>query len=92
MRCISDCVKLNCNVSNARHNMVVCETGKIKCARHECWVIVSRNCLGLIREVVTCQSSHHFLYIYKSSRVVSMRIMRSLNYASHIVYGCARGF
>jgi hypothetical protein len=30
MRCSSDCVKLNGNVSGARHHMVVCETGKYK--------------------------------------------------------------
>jgi hypothetical protein len=30
MRCSSDCVKLNRNVSSARHNVVVCETGKYK--------------------------------------------------------------
>jgi hypothetical protein len=41
--------------------------GKIRCARHECLVVVGRNCLGLNREVVTCQSSHRFLYVYKSS-------------------------
>jgi hypothetical protein len=68
MRCSSDCVKLNGNVSSAHHNMVVCETGKIKCARHECLVVVGRNCIGVIGEVVTCQGSHHFLYIYKSSQ------------------------
>jgi hypothetical protein len=28
--------------------------GKIKCARHECLIIVGRNCFGLYREVVTC--------------------------------------
>jgi hypothetical protein len=42
--------------------------GKIECARHECLVIMGRNCLGLIREVVTCRSSHRFLYVYKSSQ------------------------
>jgi hypothetical protein len=42
--------------------------GNIRCARHECSVGISRNCSGLIREVVTCQSSHRFLYVYKSSR------------------------
>jgi hypothetical protein len=41
--------------------------GKIRCAQHECSVDVGRNCFGLCREVVTCQSSHRFLYIYKSS-------------------------
>ena len=35
--------------------------GKIECARHKCLVIIGRNCFGLIREVVTCQSSHRFL-------------------------------
>jgi hypothetical protein len=30
MRCSSDCVKLNGNVSSARRHMVVCETGKYK--------------------------------------------------------------
>jgi hypothetical protein len=42
--------------------------GKIKCARHECLVVVGRNYFGLYRDVVTCQSSRRFLYIYKSSR------------------------
>jgi hypothetical protein len=42
--------------------------GKIKCARHECLVVVGRNYFGLYREVVTCQSSRRFLYIYKPSR------------------------
>jgi hypothetical protein len=42
--------------------------GKIKCARHECLVVVDRNCFGSYREVVTCQSSCRFLYIIKSSR------------------------
>jgi hypothetical protein len=43
------------SVSGARHNMVVCETGEIECARHKCLVIVGRNCLGLSREVMTCR-------------------------------------
>jgi hypothetical protein len=64
--------------------------GKIKCARHECLVVVGRSCLGLNREVVTCQSSHRFSIFI--SRVVTMRIMCSLNYASHIVYDCAHDF
>jgi hypothetical protein len=38
--------------------------GKIRCARYECLVDVGRNYFGLNREVVTCQSSHRFLYIY----------------------------
>jgi hypothetical protein len=42
--------------------------GKIKCARHECLVVVDRNYFGLYREVVTCQCSRRFLYVYKSSR------------------------
>jgi hypothetical protein len=42
--------------------------GRIRCARHECSVDVGRNCFVLYREVVTCQSSRRFLYIYKSSR------------------------
>jgi hypothetical protein len=42
--------------------------GKMKCARHECLVVVGRNYFGLYREVVTCQSSRRFLYIYKPSR------------------------
>jgi hypothetical protein len=62
--------------------------GSIGVARHECSIGVGRNCFGLNREVVTCQSSHRFLYVYKSSQCV----MRSLNYASHIVYGCAHDF
>jgi hypothetical protein len=41
---------------------------KIECARHECLVNIGGNCLGLNREVVTCPSSHRFLYIYRSSR------------------------
>ena len=28
--------------------------GKIKCARHECLVVVGRNYFGLCREVITC--------------------------------------
>jgi hypothetical protein len=42
--------------------------GKIKCARYECLIVVGRNCLGLNRKVVACQSSYRFLYVYKSSR------------------------
>jgi hypothetical protein len=42
--------------------------GNIRCARHESLVGVGRNCFGLSREVVTCQSSHRFLYVYKSSQ------------------------
>jgi hypothetical protein len=42
--------------------------GKIRCAQDECSVDVGRNCFGLYREMVTCQSSHRSLYIYKSSR------------------------
>jgi hypothetical protein len=41
--------------------------GNIRCARHESSVGVGRNCFGLSREVVACQSSRHFLYVYKSS-------------------------
>jgi hypothetical protein len=31
-------------------------------------LVDSRNCFGLYREVVTCQSSRRFLYNYKSGR------------------------
>jgi hypothetical protein len=56
MRSSSDCAKLNRSVSSARHNMVVCETWqKIECARHECLVNIGGNCLGLIREVMSCR-------------------------------------
>jgi hypothetical protein len=64
--------------------------GKIMCDRHECLVVIVNNWIGLNREVVTCQSSHRFSIFI--SRVESMRIMCSLNYALHIVYGCAHGF
>jgi hypothetical protein len=64
--------------------------GKRKCARHKCWVVVGRNCLGLNRKVVTCQSSHRFpIFI---GQVMAMRIMRSLNYVSHIAYDCTHDF
>jgi hypothetical protein len=53
-------------------------------------VVVDRSCLGLNREVVTCQSSHRFLYNYKSSR--DDVFIRSLNYASNIMYDCAHDF
>jgi hypothetical protein len=42
--------------------------GNIRCARHECSVVVGGNCLCLNREVVTCRSSHRFLYVYMSSQ------------------------
>jgi hypothetical protein len=68
MRCSSDGVKLNGNVSSARRPMVVCETGNIRCARWECSVVVGGICLYMIREVVTCRSSHRLLHVYKSSQ------------------------
>jgi hypothetical protein len=61
---------------------------KIECARHECLAVIGRNCLGLIREVVTCQGSHHLLYVYKSSRVDARYVL--VNYTLHILYGCTR--
>jgi hypothetical protein len=51
--------------------------GKIKCARHECLVVVGRNYFSLYREVVTCQGSRRFLYII--SRVVTIRIVHLIN-------------
>jgi hypothetical protein len=70
MHCSSDCVKLT--VMSRVHATIwlYARPGKIRCARHECLVVVGRNCLGLIREVVTCQSSHRFLYVYKSRRCI----------------------
>ena len=50
--------------------------GNIRCARHECLVIMGRNCLGLIREVVTCRSSHRFLYVYMSSKKCGVLVVR----------------
>jgi hypothetical protein len=50
--------------------------GKIECARHECLVIMGRNCLGLIRGVVTCRSSHRFLYVYMSSKKCGVLVVR----------------
>jgi hypothetical protein len=70
MRCSSDCVKLNGNVSSARRPMVVCETGKYKVCSIGMFVVVGGFRLCLVREVVTCRSSHRLLYVYKSSQNV----------------------
>jgi hypothetical protein len=63
--------------------------GNIKCARHECSIDTSRNCFGLISEVVTCQSSHRFLYSYKSSRVNAHYAFVKLCFA-YSVWLCSR--
>jgi hypothetical protein len=69
VHCSGNCVKL-IKVSRVHATIwLYARHGKIKCARHECLVVVGRNYFGLYRDVVTCQSSHRFLYIYKSSRV-----------------------
>jgi hypothetical protein len=47
--------------------MFICAWEVIMCLILEL-LVYSRNCFGLYREVVTCQSSRRFLYNYKSSR------------------------
>jgi hypothetical protein len=63
--------------------------GKIRCAQHECSIDVGRNCFGLYREVVTCQSSHRSLYIYKLSRDNAHYVFTEINLA-HSVGLCSR--
>jgi hypothetical protein len=68
MRCSSDCVKLNGMSRVHAATWVYARRENIRCARWGCSVVVGGNCLCLNREVVTCRSSHRFLYVYKSSQ------------------------
>jgi hypothetical protein len=58
--------------------------GNMRCARHECSVDISRNCFCLIREVVTCQTGHRFLDIYKSNRVDAYYVFVKLCFAYNV--------
>jgi hypothetical protein len=55
------------SVSSTCRHMVVCETGQYKMCSTRSSVRVGRNCFGLSREVMACQSSRCFLYVYKPS-------------------------
>jgi hypothetical protein len=52
----SDCVKLNRSVSRCTPQYgCMRDMAKIECARHKCLVNIGGNCLGLIREVMSCR-------------------------------------
>jgi hypothetical protein len=56
------------SVPNTCRNMVVFVTRRCRFYSTRSLVDVARHCFGLCGEVMTSQSSHRFLYVYKSSR------------------------
>jgi hypothetical protein len=77
------------SVLNTCRNMVVFVTRRCRFYSTRSLVDVARHCFGLCGEVMTCQSSHRFLYVYKSSRDDTQYAFVKLCFA-YCVWLCSR--